>query len=701
MRTESAPAPEAQWPDYRPVLDDRAADRLPLREDERPLVRRESAPWEDWKAELPLDLAFARFAPMPRLADLALPLPPSNAGTGPGPLSSWQGATVPATAPPAQAGGDAFSWARTEQAGFGGYAQPLAVGMLAPANAGDPDTPGEGSPVVISEAWGGSAVGGPYNRDFVELFNRSDVPYDLDGTSLQYATATGSTWQAVALSGVIAPGQYLLVALGPTVSDEFGDPVGTPLPTPDLVAGSINPAANGGKVALVADTAALAGAQPDVFSPIIDLAGYGSASAYEGATAAPGGSATLSVQRLDGGLTDTDQNGPDFAATAPTPKNSTMFHSAHANLAPIVATPYPTVYAAGAAVTFDDTGDNFLFIDDYDAVGQPVRATLTASAGTFTLATTTGLTFTAGDGTADATMTFTGTVNAINAALDGLAYAPGTGYTGNATLTASVDDLGNNGTGGAKTTTGTVQMAFGPAVTVEATDALAIREGQDTAELVIRRHGDTSSLLTVSYAMGGTAAFGTDYVLTRDGVPLLGTGSLVFAPGVAEAAVVLTPIDNGTTEDRTFELTLTGTSAGHFVAAGMDKGKGDEIKKMKGTDKAKLADGVNYEAAHALSKGTGIKVGVIEASPQDKGGARPMGLGIDTDCAPRPQQGRHPVEVQQHVLRREAHGRSDGHAAGEERAWHRSQGQQPHALDACVLDRRGQGSEGRFHGSRP
>ena len=48
------------------------------------------------------------------------------------------------------------------------------------------------------------------------------------------------------------------------------------------------------------------------------------------------------------------------------------------------------------------------------------QVTLTATNGTITLSQTTGLSFTAGDGTADATMTFTGTIADINTALNGL-----------------------------------------------------------------------------------------------------------------------------------------------------------------------------------------------------------------------------------------------------------------------------------------
>jgi hypothetical protein len=48
-----------------------------------------------------------------------------------------------------------------------------------------------------------------------------------------------------------------------------------------------------------------------------------------------------------------------------------------------------------------------------------VQVTLTATNGTLTLSGTTGLSFSGGDGTADASMTFTGTITNINAALAG------------------------------------------------------------------------------------------------------------------------------------------------------------------------------------------------------------------------------------------------------------------------------------------
>ena len=82
-----------------------------------------------------------------------------------------------------------------------------------------------------------------------------------------------------------------------------------------------------GKVILANTTTGLAcnggstpcsGAQ---LAQIVDLVGYGSANFFE-TTRAPTLSNTTSGLRLQGGCTETDNNGTDFAAAAPTPPNT-------------------------------------------------------------------------------------------------------------------------------------------------------------------------------------------------------------------------------------------------------------------------------------------------------------------------------------------------------------------------------------------
>jgi Lamin Tail Domain len=176
------------------------------------------------------------------------------------------------------------------------------------------------SDMVVSQLFaGGGNANAPYANDFVELFNRGSTAVDLGNWSIQYASATGTTWQVTSLSGSVGPGGHYLVGLA------SGGAVGTPLPTPDG-SGTTNLAVSGGKLALVRGTAPLAcGAAAGSCSadPLVaDLIGYGSATDYEGAAPAPAiGNATAATRAGDG-CADTDANSSDFSAEAPTPHNS-------------------------------------------------------------------------------------------------------------------------------------------------------------------------------------------------------------------------------------------------------------------------------------------------------------------------------------------------------------------------------------------
>jgi MYXO-CTERM domain-containing protein len=125
-----------------------------------------------------------------------------------------------------------------------------------------------------------------------------------------------------------------------------------------------------------------------------------------------------------------------------------------ANEAPVITAPASALVGQSTPYTFGGT----INIADDVAWGEALQLTLTATQGTVTLAQFTGLSFSAGDGTADAAMTFTGTLDAINAALNGAQFTPTTGYLGAATLQVDVNDQGNTGAGGALTDSATVAI---------------------------------------------------------------------------------------------------------------------------------------------------------------------------------------------------------------------------------------------------
>jgi hypothetical protein len=88
---------------------------------------------------------------------------------------------------------------------------------------------------------------------------------------------------------------------------------------------------------------------------------------------------------------------------------------------------------------FDTTGNVITGLSVSDADTATLTITLTVQ-GALTLAQTTGLTFTTGDCTDDSTMTFSGTVADINAAIATLGYAPANGDRDGDQLDIRVDD---------------------------------------------------------------------------------------------------------------------------------------------------------------------------------------------------------------------------------------------------------------------
>lgn len=174
--------------------------------------------------------------------------------------------------------------------------------------------------VVISQVYGGGGnSNAPYKNDFVEIFNRSDAVVSLNGWSLQYSSAAGSSWgnQKTNLSGSLQPGQYLLVQLG------SGGTVGADLPAADIVsATAYNMSATAGKLALVNSTDSLPGETCPASASIVDLVGFGTtANCAEGGTPTAAPSNTTAVLRAAAGCTDTDSNAGDFATGAPLPRN--------------------------------------------------------------------------------------------------------------------------------------------------------------------------------------------------------------------------------------------------------------------------------------------------------------------------------------------------------------------------------------------
>ena len=164
------------------------------------------------------------------------------------------------------------------------------------------------SNLVISQVYGGGGnAGATWTNDFIEIFNRGGSTVNLTGWSVQYASATGSTWQGTNLSGTLAPGRYYLI------QEAAGAGGSLSLPTPDAT-GAINMSGTTGKVALVHSTTLLSGICP---AGTIDRVGFGpTANCFEGAAPMAVLSNTTAGLRALGGCQDTDGNSVDFATVA-------------------------------------------------------------------------------------------------------------------------------------------------------------------------------------------------------------------------------------------------------------------------------------------------------------------------------------------------------------------------------------------------
>jgi DNA/RNA endonuclease G (NUC1) len=174
------------------------------------------------------------------------------------------------------------------------------------------------SGVVISQVYGGGGnSGATFTNDFIELFNRGNVPVSLNGWAVQYASSAGSSWQVTALGNfTLQPGQYYLI------QEAAGAGGTTPLPAPDAT-GGIPMALGAGKVALTSNTTALSGTGCPFVASVVDFVGYGSAAnCSEGAAPTATLNNTTAALRLNAGCNETDNNSADFATGAPDPRNS-------------------------------------------------------------------------------------------------------------------------------------------------------------------------------------------------------------------------------------------------------------------------------------------------------------------------------------------------------------------------------------------
>ena len=171
------------------------------------------------------------------------------------------------------------------------------------------------SGITISQYYpGGGEIYSAYTHDYIELCNTSSQPVCIDGWSIQVGPFANGTWYVGNLGGTIGAHHYFLIR-------EAGGIDGGTLPAPDLIGSGWQLSISNRAVALVSSRTPLSGASPSGLS-VVDLLGFGTCTAYEGA---PAGNLNNfgSLMRCGDGATDTGNNLADFFyAYPPLARNS-------------------------------------------------------------------------------------------------------------------------------------------------------------------------------------------------------------------------------------------------------------------------------------------------------------------------------------------------------------------------------------------
>ena len=261
------------------------------------------------------------------------------------------------------------------------------------------------------------------------------------------------------------------------------------------------------------------------------------------------------------------------------------------NDAPVNAVPVAQSVNEDTNLVF--TGANAITISDVDVGAGTEKVTLSVSSGALTLSGTSGLSFTVGDGTADPTMTFTGTVTNVNNALNGLIYRGVQDFNGSDTLTITTNDQGNTGSGGTLTDTDTVNVTVNAVADIVA-DTLSTNEDTAiTANLITGTNGASAdnfenagrALTAVTQGTHGAVTFAANgnvtYTPTADYNGADSFTYTVTSGGVTETATVNVTVNAvadivadtlSTNEDTAITANLitgtNGASADNFENAG-------------------------------------------------------------------------------------------------------------------------------------
>ncbi len=298
------------------------------------------------------------------------------------------------------------------------------------------------------------------------------------------------------------------------------------------------------------------------------------------------------------------------------------------NSAPVNAIPAEQTLAEDTTFVFGADNSNPISISDVDSTSHTL--TLSGANGVITLSTIVELAFTEGDGTADSTMTFSGTDISINTALDGLAFTPTANYNG----AGSVQIITNDG---ALLDSDKVSLTVTPVndpPTIEPIADQVLTEGQVISLAIAAADIDDDML---------------NYSVNAGQIDQNGLFSFTAWDGNAEHAIIVQVSDGQSMSERSFTLAVAniqptlsalgipnapGGSPYTIHLAASDPGQ-DTISTWLvnwGDGQSDLVAGSGTEAQHIYSRAGGNFI--IEASASDEDGsyaATPLNVTVSND----------------------------------------------------------------------
>ena len=203
---------------------------------------------------------------------------------------------------------------------------------------------------------------------------------------------------------------------------------------------------------------------------------------------------------------------------------------------PGVSGPTSASVNENSSLTFSSGQGNAITLTDSQAGSNADSLTLSVSDGTLTLGSTSGLTFSAGANNSGS-MTVSGTLANLNAALNGLVYSPNGGFSGGDSLHVSVTDPGNSLSASSSVAL-TVNAPTAPTVTVAAAQSV-----------------NENSSLVFSSAHGPAIRFGDSFAGSNPESMTLSVSNGTLTLG-STSGLSFTGGGNGTSS-----MTVTGTLA--------------------------------------------------------------------------------------------------------------------------------------------